>query len=120
MMKGSIICSGPCTTGSQSWTITLNDVTLSYSSLKSAELIEERPAQCVIVICKLTTLADFGSASYGHVFTSVSGRGFATIRGINAPIGLLPNAEIAMVQSSKGRVIAQPSSLSADGTSFTV
>ena len=129
VISASIVCISSCTSSTQSWTITLSDVTqgwtfattLSYSSsLKSAEWIDERPSQCVLVACKLTTLADFGTASFGQDYTSVSGTGSATIGGSTLPIGSLPHAAIVMDASSGGSVIAQPSALSADGTSFTI
>jgi hypothetical protein len=129
VIKASIVCLEACTNTKQGWRITISDVTrgwtftkpLAYSStLKSAEWIEERPADCVQTVCKLSTLADFGTASYGQDYTMVTGTGSATIGGATLPIGSLPNEEISMLQSSGGSVLAQPSSLSVDGTSFTV
>lgn len=129
VMSASIVCVSSCVSGTQTWTITVHDVTkgwtfaktLSYSSsLKSAEWIEERPALCLILVCKLTNLANFGTAKYGQVYTSIAGTGFATIGATTAAIGGLPNIEISMTGSSGGAVIAQPSPLSADGSSFIV
>jgi len=127
-IQASIICTMTCTSSTQTWKITITDTTkgwtftntLTYSSrLKSAEWIEERPSICVLKVCKLAALANFGTASYGQDYTSISGTGSATIAGVTLPIGQLPNSEIVM-QSSGGSVIAQPSSISADGSSFTV
>jgi hypothetical protein len=127
-IQASVVCVSACTSATQSWTITLKDntqgwtftKTLSYSSsLKSAEWIEERPALCVLIFCKLTTLASFGTASYGQLYTSVSGTGFATISGTTASIGSFTYSEVTMTKSG-GTVIAQPSILSVDGSSFTV
>ena len=114
------------TSGGNSWTITLTDVsatpswtfttTVTYaSSMKSAEWIEERPA----IAGSLTTLANFGTAEYGQVYTSVSGTSYATIGGSTLPIGSLSHQSITMV-SSPGKLLAKPSALSNDGTSFTV
>jgi hypothetical protein len=93
---------------------------LAYSStLKSAEWIDERPSVCVKTVCKLASLADFNTALYGQDYTQVTETGSATIGGATLPIGSLPNSEVSM-QSSGGSVLALPSSISADGTSFTV
>jgi hypothetical protein len=128
VVQASVTCVIRCTATTQLWTITITDVTkgwtftktIDYSSkLKSAEWIEERPAACVKSVCKVGTLADFGTASYGQDYTQVTNTGSATIAGATLPIGLLPFTEITM-QNSGGPVMAQPSSISADGTSFTV
>ena len=59
VISASIVCISSCVTGTQTWTITVQDSTqgwtftktLSYSSsLKSAEWIEERPAICLILV----------------------------------------------------------------------
>jgi hypothetical protein len=128
-IQASIVCSTACAGAKQGWQITISDVTqgwtfthaLAYSSSRrSAEWIEERPSECVKTKCKLMPLADFNTASYGQDYTGVAGTGSATIGGATLPIGSLPNSEISMDQSSGGAVIAQPSPISADGTSFTV
>ncbi len=110
-----------------SWNITINDLTrpwhysiiVSYvSSQKSAEWIEERPA----IAGSLTTLANFGTASYGGDYISqfpLSNTNCATVGTSTSPIGAFAYQSISMV-SSNGRILAQPSSLTVDGTSFTV
>ena len=127
VIVASVVCISSCTSSPQAWTITLQDVTQGWtftktvtyaSSLKSAEWIEERPAQCIVLVCKLTALANFGTASYGQDFTSITGTGQATIRGVTGSIGSFHHSEIVMKSGTK--VIAQPSSLTTDGTSFTV
>lgn len=127
-IDASVVCSGSCTSATQGWTITVKDVTTgqqftttqSYSSsLKSAEWIEERPETCFGPFCSLTTLANFGTAYYGQDYTSVSNTGFATIGSQTSAIGSFPNNAITMVDSS-GSTLAQPSSLSSDGSSFTM
>lgn len=134
VMDASVVCTSSCTSATQTWLITINDVTtsksfstsVSYSSsLLSAEWIEERPATC-FVVCTLTTLANFGTAHYGFDYTSQSNTNYATLSGSTAPIGSLNYQSITM-ESCSGHghhstctILAQPSSLTTDGTSFTM
>ena len=112
----------------QEWNITIKDVTsneafsklVNYSSsMLSAEWIEERPAFCTAVMCRLTTLSDFGTAYYGMGYTNVPLTNYATINGTSGYIGDFNNQDIVMV-SNNGAVIASPSSLNTNGSSFTV
>ncbi len=107
-----------------SWNITLNDLTkpwhysiiVSYtSSQQSAEWIEERPS----IAGSITTLANFGTASFGYDYTTISNTNYATINSVTAPIGSLTYQSIIMVNNN-GRNLAVPSALTSDGTSFTV
>ncbi|MGB9728418.1 MAG: G1 family glutamic endopeptidase [Thermoprotei archaeon] len=111
-------------TTTQEWNITLNDLTqnehfsilVNYtSSMLSAEWIEERPA----IAGSLTILANFGTAYYGYDYTNIQNTNYATIGGITARIGDLPHEYVIMV-SNNGKVLAQPSPLTTDGTSFYV
>ncbi|MDH2902211.1 MAG: G1 family endopeptidase [archaeon] len=86
--------------------------TVSNAARSSAEWIVERPALCSIFRCSLSTLSNFGSTS----FTSAS----ATIGGATGSISAFSDVAITMVGSSSGPVLAEPSSLSTDGTSFSV
>ena len=106
------------TTGQFTITITDGSQTYSHASVtgaarNSAEWIVERPALCTAVVCRLTTLANFGCASFGN--------DAATIGGTTNTIDSFPTQDVqslAMVDSS-GTVLAQPSPLSLGG-SFTV
>ncbi len=125
-MSASVICTASCTSTTQTWTISIEDMTtgksfstsVSYaSSLLSAEWIEERPEVCSIV-CSLTTLANFGTADFGFDYTAVSSTDYATVSSVssvNTPIGSLTSTSITM-DGNSGNPIAQPSALSSDGT----
>ncbi|HET7404602.1 MAG TPA: G1 family glutamic endopeptidase [Candidatus Bathyarchaeia archaeon] len=93
---------------------------VSGAARSSAEWIVERPALCRGHRCSLTSLSNFGSVSLGTDYTSVSGTNYATISGTNAPIGSFGSnaVRITMVNSS-GKTLAEPSTLTSDGTSFT-
>ena len=99
---------------------TVSTQAVSGAERSSAEWIVERPALCNIFTCRLSTLANFGSASFGLQYTTAGGTNYATIGGTNAPISSFNNFAITMIASSTGPVLAQPSSLSDGGTSFTV
>jgi len=128
VISASIICTNSCSSTTQNWTITIADVTtethfsqaFTYSSSQySAEWIEERPALCFVFVCRLTTLASFGIAQYGLDYTGVGTTNYATIGGVTGQISMFPHASITMVSSS-GSTLAMPSTLSRDGTSFTM
>ena len=86
--------------------------TVSGAARSSAEWVVERPELCSFIRCQLSTLANFGSVS----LTSSS----ATINGVTGPINTFTDVAITMVGSSTGPILAEPSSLSTDGTSFSV
>lgn len=94
---------------------------VSGAAQSSAEWIVERPSLCNAFHCSLSTLADFGTAQFGSVYTSVAGTSEATVNGVRQAIGSFSSsvAEITMV-SNNGTPLAQPSALSSDGTSFTI
>jgi hypothetical protein len=96
------------TDGSESYSAT---GTVTNAARNSAEWIVERPALCIGAHCTLTTLANFGSAT----FTSAS----ATVGGTDGSISSFKDVAITMVASSSGPILAQPTSLSTDGSSFT-
>lgn len=93
---------------------------VSGAERSSAEWIVERPEVCSGRSCSLTTLSDFGVASLGSDYTGVSGTGSATISGVTGTISSFTTAAITMVSGSSGPVLAEPGSLSSDGTSFQV
>lgn len=114
-------------TAKNGWTITLTDTTatwtfsttLTYASSKlSAEWIVERPALCSPGSCTLTKLAHFSAVFLGMDYTGMAGTNSATIGASSSAVGSLPNQEVAMVSGNS--IIAQPSAISNDGTSFTV
>lgn len=105
--------------GSGEFTTTITDGSESYSAsgtvtnaaMSSAEWIVERPALCIGAHCTLTTLANFGSTT----FTSAS----ATVGGKTGSLSSFTDVAITMVASRSGPILAQPTSLSPDGSSFT-
>ncbi len=109
------------------WTLSLADATQGWSFSKtftyassrlSGEWIVERPSLCGSVGCRLTHLARFGTALLGRDYTGVPGTDTATIGGVSTTVGAALHQRIAMVGGNV--VIAQPSDLSLDGTSFGV
>lgn len=92
---------------------------VSGAERSSAEWIVERPEVCSFT-CSLTTLSDFGVGNLGSDYTGVAGTSAATVGGTTGPITSSTNAAITMVSGSSGPVLAQPTSLSTDGTSFQV
>jgi len=99
--------------------------TVSSAQRSSAEFIVEAPETCILIKCKLSSLSNFGTASLGTDYTNVGGMncGVAENGGPAAALGSYGSnvQEIAMVSQANHSVVkAQPSVLSADGTSFTV
>lgn len=113
--------------GSQ-FTITIEDVTTgkSYSksstvrgaSRSSAEWIAEAP--CCTARGGILPLADFGTVLFGEDSTGVSSTNYATDGNTNGPIGSFSSIEEITMATSGGAKEAVPSSLSSDGTSFSV
>ena len=111
-------------------TVTLKDVTdgQSYSTANpsgftflrsSAECITETPSTGT----GLALLANFGSVSWGKDYTNVKNTCSATVSGSTKPIGNFgaSSVDIAMcIYPSCTTVMAMPSSISKDGTSFKV
>jgi hypothetical protein len=86
----------------------------------SAEWIAEAPSGGSIL-----PLADFGTVYFGQDYTTPAGVGdcSATVGGATGPIASFGTTEveaITMVAKKGGRLKAQPSGLSSDGTSFSV
>lgn len=108
------------------FTVTIMDTTTGQSfstsakvsaQRSSAEWIAEAPSSGGTVL----PLADFGTAYYGLDNTGISSTCYATVGSVTGSIGSFGSSvqQISMVTSS-GAVQAQPSSLSNDGTSFSV
>lgn len=62
---------------------------VSGAEKASAEWIVERPAQCIGISCTLTTLANFGNASFGFDFTNINSDYVTLWNGTSLPFGLL-------------------------------
>lgn len=115
-------------TSTGQFTTTINDGSQHFSTSSSvagaarssAEWIVERPALCRGTRCTLTSLSNFGTVSLGGDYTSVSGTNYATINGSSGAIGSFGSSavRITMINSS-GKTLAEPSTLTSDGTSFT-
>jgi hypothetical protein len=103
---------------SQSFSITESVANLGYTpAMSSAEWIAEAPSSYFGVL----PLANFGTVNFGYDSTRVTGTCYATVGGVLGSIGSFGAAvqEITMV-SRRGAVKALPTSLSGDGTSFSV
>jgi hypothetical protein len=99
--------------------------TVSGASRSSAEFIVEAPETCVLVKCSLASLSDFGTVGFGSDNSGITAipNCAVAVNGVLAPLGTYGSAiqEITMVSQSNPSVVkAQPSAISADGTSFTV
>ena len=108
----------------QGWTYSTSSV-VSGAKQSSAEWIAETP--CCQRGGQFLPLADFGTANYGADLTSVQSTSYATVSSITGPIGSFGNnvqESIMVSESCAGTpgctVMAQPSSLSSDGSSFSV
>jgi len=121
--------------GGPEFTVTITDVTqgwmfnttstVSSAKQSSAEWIAETP--CCQRNRQFLPLADFGTADFGADFTNVVSTASATVSQTTGPIGAFGNniQESTMVlESCAGNpnctVMAQPSALSPDGSSFSV
>jgi len=89
---------------------------VSGAQLSSAECITERPS----IAGSLTKLADFGTVSFGHDYTKVSQTCYATINGNTLPFGSFSSFQSITMVDNKGAILAKPSVISSDGSSFTV
>lgn len=91
--------------------------TVPGAAQSSAEWIAEAPSSSRGVL----PLANFGTVQFGQDYTAISGTCYATIGGASGSIGSFGSLvqQITMVTNG-GTVKAYPSSLSSDGTSFTV
>jgi hypothetical protein len=104
--------------------ITVTDGSQKYSThgsvsgaqLSSAECITERPS----IAGSLTKLADFGTVSFGYDYTKVSQTCYATINGNTLPFGSFSSFQSITMVDNRGAILAKPSVISSDGSSFTV
>lgn len=89
---------------------------VSGALLSSAECILERPT----VNGQLTALTNFGTAYFGQDYTDVIGTCYATVGGSTAAFGNYPSTVEIVMTAYNGKILAQPSTLTTDGSSFTV
>lgn len=97
----------------EGWTYTSPGTSVQGAALSSAECITERPA----IGGSLTRLANFGVVYFGQDYTSVSSTCYANG---NAFGSFGSSVQSITMVDLQGRILAQPSSLSSDGSSFTV
>ncbi|MDG6988864.1 MAG: hypothetical protein JRN21_06005 [Nitrososphaerota archaeon] len=112
-VSGGASCTATVTDGANSYSTA---ATVSGAQLANAECITERPA----IGGSLTTLANFGTASYGQDNTGVSGTCYATIGGTMQSFGTFSSVASINMVTNNGKTLATTSSLSSDGSSFTV
>jgi hypothetical protein len=121
---GDTITASVTVDSSDDWTLTIDDskwmqpfithISWSAPAEASAEWIVERPETCIGEDCTLTSLADFGTAT----FTNAS----ATAAGTSQPIGAqaLQSTPIEMIRSgTDSTLLAGPPSLNMLGTGFS-
>jgi len=122
---------GNSSNGGTKFTVTLTDVTTGYTfttstnvsraQQTSAEWIVEAP--CCGSGGEVLPLAPFGIADLGPDFTGVPKTGTATVSGKTGAIstfGANVQQSVMVSESSASTIKAQPSALSADGSSFSV
>ena len=96
---------------------------VSGAARSSAEFIVEAPVVCTLFRCHLASLSNFGTADFGADYTNVQASCALTMGGTSGLLGDFGSSvqKITMVsQSSTSTLKALPSSLSPDGSSFTV
>lgn len=98
------------TDGSQSYT---QSGSVSGAARSSAECIAERPT----VGGRLASLADFGSAKFGHDLTASIGCA-ATVNGATSNFGGFSSVVAINMINKSGRTLASTGTLSSDGSSF--
>ncbi len=104
-----------------SFTLTIKDATAGWNfstvqtgsgfARSSAEVIAEAPSSCTLLFCSEVSLADFGQINY-------SGSSVRNATGTNGSLASFDADEITMADN--GTTLATPSSLSSDGSSFSV
>jgi hypothetical protein len=104
-----------------SFTLAIKDATAGWTfsttqtgsgfARSSAEVIAEAPSSCTLLFCSEVPLADFGQINF-------SGSGVSDSAGTNGTLSTFDANEITMADN--GSTLATPSSLSSDGSSFSV
>lgn len=90
----------------------------------SGEWVVEAPETCLIIVCSLTKLSDYGTAGFGLGNTNIKLTSGIVMNGVPGTIGSFPAASvwpITMVSQSNSSVVkSSPSTLTNSGSSFTV
>ena len=92
------------------WTFSTTQTGSGFAR-SSAEVIAEAPSSCSVLFCSEVPLADFGQINY-------SGSWVINTAGTNGALSTFDANEITMTDN--GTTLATPSSLSSDGSSFSV
>ena len=92
------------------WTFSTTQTGSGFAR-SSAEVIAEAPSSCSVLFCSEVPLADFGQVGY-------SGSAVTDAAGTKGSLASFDPDEITMADN--GTTLATPSSLSSDGTSFSV
>ena len=92
------------------WTFSTTQTGSGFAR-SSAEVIVEAPSSCSILFCSEVPLADFGQLNF-------SGSSVINTAGTKGSLSAFDANEITM--SDNGTTLATPSSLSSDGSSFSV
>ena len=92
------------------WTFSTTQTGSGFAR-SSAEVIAEAPSSCTVLFCSEVPLADFGQINY-------TGSSVSNAAGTKGSLASFNANEITM--SDNGTTLATPSSLSSDGSSFSV
>ena len=92
------------------WTFSTTQTGSGFAR-SSAEVIAEAPSSCTVLFCSEVPLADFGQIDY-------TGSSVSNAAGTKGSLASFNANEITM--SNNGTTLATPSSLSSDGSSFSV
>ena len=92
------------------WTFSTTQTGSGFAR-SSAEVIAEAPSSCSLLFCSEVPLADFGQINF-------SGSGVIDSAGTDGSLSTFDANEITMADN--GTTLATPSSLSSDGSSFSV
>jgi hypothetical protein len=111
--------------GVEQWVFTTTG-SVSGAQQSSAEVIAEAP--CCLNNGAFLPLSNFGFADYGQEFTGNTGTATATVQGVSGAIGSFGQnvQQSTMISqgapggSPAGTIMAQPSSLMANGTSLSI
>ncbi len=93
-----------------------NTTTVSGAARSSAEWIAEAPSSSTGIL----PLADFGTVQFGNGYTNVMGSNHASNATISGSISAFPTIYQINMVNNFGSTKASTSTLSSDGTSFTV
>jgi hypothetical protein len=92
------------------WTFSITQTGGGFAR-SSAEVIAEAPSSCTVLFCSEMPLADFGQVNY-------SGSAVIDAAGTKGSLASFNANEITMAEN--GTTLASPSSLSSDGSAFSV